>query len=115
MLLGDLPESHAFHFYTGFARPLGLSVKNLTELREAVKHIDKKSLEFHIMRGDLSRWTREVLGGTGLAPALDRLREKPLPEDLRERILAELDRTIKDAEVHLYGKETGRLEAGKVH
>ncbi|MBM5805114.1 MAG: hypothetical protein FJZ49_03480 [Candidatus Verstraetearchaeota archaeon] len=39
---------------------------------------------------------------------------RPLPEDLR-KILAELDRTIKDAEVNLYGKETGRLEAGKVH
>jgi alpha-amylase len=115
MLLGDLPESHAFHFYTGFARPLGLSVKNLNELREAAKNIDKKSLEFHIMRGDLSRWTREVLGCTGLPPALDRLREKPLHEDLREKILMEIDRSIKDAEVHLYGKETERLEAEKVH
>lgn len=112
MLYGDLPESYSFHFYTGFARPLGISVKNLKELREVATTIEVGSLGFHIMRGDLSRWLREVLGCTGLATALDMIRQNPPPDDLRTAVLAQIDKAIRDAEVQLYGKEAKGIEAG---
>jgi alpha-amylase len=113
MLHGDLPDSHSFHFYTGFAKPIGVSVKNLIELRETAKTVDIASLEFHVLRGDLSRWTREVLGCAALSQSLDGIRQKQLPEDLRAEILANVESAIKDAEAHLYVKETKSLEAEK--
>ena len=112
MLHGDLPESHSFHFYIGFARPLGISVKNLSELRDVTKTVDLKSLEFHVLRGDLSRWTGEVLGCRELSASMDKLRRGPLPGDLRGQLLTEIETAIKDAEAHLYRKETKAFEAG---
>jgi hypothetical protein len=70
-------------------------------------------LEFHVLRGDLSRWTREVLGCPELANSLDKMRRSPLPGDLRGVLLTEIDAAIKDAEAHLYRKETKTVEAGK--
>ena len=112
MLYGDLPESHSFHFYTGFARPIGICVKNLKELRDVAATVQAESLEFHLTRGDLSRWLREVLGCPELANALDSIPQNPLPDDLRRSILGEIDSAIRDAEVQLYGKEVKGIEAG---
>jgi alpha-amylase len=112
MLHGDLPESHSFHFYKEFAKPMGITVKNLNELRETVRTIERESLEFHLSRGDLSRWSREVIGCGGLSEALDRMAQQlPEREKLRDQFLAEIDSTIKDAEEHLYGKGKEKTEA----
>jgi len=105
MLEGRLPEGHAFSFFSGMATPEGSSVRNLRELLEAVKVIDNKSLEFHAIRGDLGRWVGEVLGCGSLALWLDALRQKTLPENLKEVLAAEVERAIMDAESHLGGKE----------
>lgn len=110
MLFGDLPETHAFHFYLGFAEPLGVSVKNLTELREALDRIDERSLKFHIARGDLSRWVDEVLGCRALAQEL--LAVKHLPEGWRDSVIKAVEGAISAAKAGLFGGE--RHEIGKV-
>ncbi len=110
MLYGDLPESHAFHFYSGFAKPLGVKAKNLKELRETIEKIDEGSLRFHIARGDLSRWVEEVLGCKGLAQELLKLRK--LPEGWKEDVIKAVEDAMKDAKVRLFGGEG--YEAGKV-
>ena len=111
MLHGDLPESHSFHFYMGFAKPLGLAVRNLNELREAIKMVDIESLEFHVARGDLSRWSREIIGCGGLSIALDKMAQvAPAKEKLRDLLLNEVNAAIKDAEERLYGKVTEKIE-----
>jgi hypothetical protein len=54
---------------------------------EKAKRIDSASLEFHVKRGDIQKWFKDVLGEAGLAEELDRL--KPLNlhgEALRNRI-----------------------------
>jgi hypothetical protein len=110
MLFGDLPETHAFHFYSGFAEPIGVSVKNLTELREVLDEIEERSLKFHIARGDLSRWVEEVIGCRALAQEL--LVLKTLPEGLRERVIKAVEEAINSAKKALFGGEGH--EAGKV-
>lgn len=103
MLYGDLPESHSFHFYTGFAKPTGIMARNLSELREVARTVDIDSLEFHVRRGDLSRWSREVLGCAGLSEALERM--KSMPSDmLRNLVVSEIDVEIKDAKRCLFGE-----------
>ncbi|MGC8937141.1 MAG: alpha-amylase, partial [Candidatus Methanomethylicaceae archaeon] len=110
MLFGDLPETHAFHFYSGFAEPLGVSVRNLTELREVVEKVDERSLEFHIARGDLSRWVGEVLGCKTLAQEF--LKVKHLPEGWRDAVIKAIEEAINAARAGLFGGE--RFEAGEV-
>jgi alpha-amylase len=110
MLDGRLPDGHIFRFYSRLASPEGSTARNLRELLEAIKVIDEKSLEFHTIRGDLSRWTGEVLGCGPLALWLDSLRQKPLPEGLREVMIAEIEKAIREAEAHLGSKEKGGLE-----
>jgi alpha-amylase len=111
MLDGRLPEGHIFRFFSGLATQEGTSVRNLRELLEAVKVIDNKSLEFHAIRGDLGRWVSEVLGCGSLALWLDSLRQKALPENLRDAMVAEVERSIKEAEGHLGAREKSGLEA----
>ncbi|MGQ9759619.1 MAG: alpha-amylase [Candidatus Methanomethylicaceae archaeon] len=108
MLFGDLPDSHAFHFYSGFAKPLGLKVKNLTELRKTIERIDEGSLRFHIARGDLSRWVGEILGCKGLSEEL--LALKDLPEGLKEGVIKAVEGAIKEASALLFGGERSEDE-----
>lgn len=110
MLFGDLPESHAFHFYSGFAKPLGVKARNLTELRKVINSIDEGSIKFHIARGDLSRWVGEVLGCKGLSEELLALRS--LPEGWKESVIKAVEGAIKEANVRLFGGE--RSEVGEV-
>ncbi|MBS7288885.1 MAG: hypothetical protein KIH01_09175, partial [Candidatus Freyarchaeota archaeon] len=110
MLFGDLPDSHAFHFYLGFAEPLGVSVKNLTELREALDKIDERSLKFHIARGDLGKWVDEVLGCRALAQELMMVRH--FPEGWKERVIKAVEGAITAAKTALFGGEAH--EVGKV-
>lgn len=110
MLDGRLPEGHMFRFSSGLASPGGATARNLRDLLEAIKAIDAKALEFHTIRGDLSRWVGEVLGCGSLALWLDSLRQKALPEGLRELMIAEVEKAIREAESHLGTKEKAGLE-----
>jgi alpha-amylase len=110
MLDGRLPDGHLFRFYSGLASPEGSTARNLRELLEAIKVIDAKALEFHTIRGDLSRWVGEVLGCGALALWLDSLRQKALPEDLRDVMIAEVEKAIREAESHLGAREKGGIE-----
>jgi len=103
MLFGDLPDSHAFHFYSGFAEPVGLSVKNLTELRDALDKVGERSLKFHVARGDLSRWVEEVLGCRELARELLMLKE--LPNGWRDGVIKAVEEAIEAARKKLFSRK----------
>jgi len=57
-----VPSNKHFLFYTGMGpdKFTGISAYNLSDLREKVKMVDIKALEFHISRGDIERWFKDV-------------------------------------------------------
>ncbi|MCX8169680.1 MAG: DUF5752 family protein [Candidatus Methanomethyliaceae archaeon] len=98
MLFGALPESHAFHFYSGFAKPLGIKARNLRELYEALSKVDEQVILFHINRGDLSKWIRDVLGYKELADKLNTLSKN----NLKNKILKIVEESLNKIEGLLY-------------
>jgi len=86
----SVPSNKRFLFYTGVGpdKFTGISACNLSDLREKVKTVDVKALEFHISRGDMERWVRDVLGDEELAEEIERIRQLNLEgELLRNHIL----------------------------
>lgn len=104
MLLGELPESHSFHFYSGFAKPIGFKAGNLLELRQALLDVPEEAVDFHVKRGDLSRWSNEVLACPALAASIDGMRRAGKRVS-RETVVKEVDAVIATAEKELFGKE----------
>lgn len=92
-----VPDEKSFHFYTGVGpdKFTKVSANSLYDFREKAKKIDVKSLEFHVRRGDISKWLNDVLGDAQLAKEFDRLRSSNLfGELLRTRILRLTDNRI---------------------
>lgn len=92
-----VPSDRCFLFYTGvgpdkFAK---VSACSLSDFREKVKKVDVKALEFHIPRGDVEKWFRDVLGDLELSKEIVSVRQLRLSgEALRTRILNVLDSRI---------------------
>ncbi len=102
MLYGELPEGHAFHFAAGFALPSEATARNLLELRDAVRTVRKEALAFHVMRGDLSKWTDEILGCIELATEFRKLEGKGgTSEELRKEMLDSINAAIIEAKRQL--------------
>jgi hypothetical protein len=98
-LVLSVPSDKCFLFYTGIGpdKFTKVSACSLSDFREKVKKVDVKSLEFHISRGDMEKWIRDVLGDERLAREIEGLRWFRLSgEPLRTRILKEIDARIKE-------------------
>jgi hypothetical protein len=97
-VLSSVPADKCFFFYTGVGldKFTKLSACSLSEFRERVKGVDVKSLEFHVPRGDVQKWVKEVLGDEELAEEIERVRLLRLNgELLRNRILRVIDSRVK--------------------
>jgi len=79
-ILADVPEEHAFHFYTDIGVDTGMNVRNLKDFCEALTKVDTRSLEFHVSRGDFENWLR-FLGDSVLAVQVAKLRNKNVKGD----------------------------------
>ena len=69
-LLRRLPAEKGFTFFVEFARPTNWTVYSLEEFLQALKHVDLKSIRFHLERGDFERWLRHIIGDKKLAEKL---------------------------------------------
>jgi len=58
--------------------------------------VDIKALEFHISRGDIERWVKDVLGDEELAKKIEEIRKLKLEGDLRSHILNMIDFRIRE-------------------
>jgi hypothetical protein len=93
----SVPNEKCFHFYTGIGpdKFTKMSACSLSDFKEKAKNVDSKSLEFHVQRGDIAKWFKDVLGETELAQEFDRLRTSKLyGEVLRTRIAKLMDARI---------------------
>lgn len=116
--IGALPETakkayvpvareKCFNFYTGTGSDkfTQLFACSLSDFRDKVKQVDAKSLEFHVQRGDVSRWLKDVLDEPTLAKEFERLRSLGVSgEVLRTRIAKLVDNRIQSL-----GSSTGRV------
>jgi len=76
-----------FHIGAGVDKFTGVSACNLSDMVENIKTVDVKALEFHVPRGDIERWVRDVLNDDELAERIRQIREQKLRgEDLRNRL-----------------------------
>lgn len=92
-----VPSNKCFLFCTGVGpdKFTNVSACSLSDFREKVKRIDVKSLEFHIPRGDMEKWVRDVLGDLELSEEIEAVRRMKLSgEALRTRILNVIDSRI---------------------
>jgi hypothetical protein len=92
-----LPQEKCFHFYTGVGpdKFTKMSACSLSDFKEKAKRVDPKSLEFHVQRGDIAKWCKDVLGDAELAKEFERLRTSNLyGEVLRTRITGLVDARI---------------------
>lgn len=92
-----LPPEKCFHFYTGIGpdKFTKMSACSLSDFKEKAKRVDPKSLEFHVQRGDIAKWCKDVLGDAELAKEFERLRTSNLyGEVLRTRITGLVDARI---------------------
>lgn len=93
----QVPSDKCFHFYTGVGpdKFTKVSACSLSDFREKVKKVDVKSLEFHVPRGDIEKWAKDVLGDLELSGEIGRIRRLKLNgELLRTRILNVIDSRI---------------------
>jgi hypothetical protein len=92
-----LPQEKCFHFYTGVGldKFTGISACSLLDFKEKISRIDPKSLEFHIQRGDIAKWCRNVLDDAALAQEFERLNTSNFHGDaLRTCIIGLVDARI---------------------
>jgi len=92
-----VPSNKCFLFYTdvGPGKFTNISACSLSDLREKVKRVDVKSLEFHVPRGDMEKWVRDVLGDLKLSEEIESVKRLKLSgEALRTRVLNAIDSRI---------------------
>jgi len=92
-----VPREKCFYFYTGVGpdKFTKISACSLSDFLEKAKRADSTSLEFHVQRGDIPKWFKDVLGEAELAQEFDRLRTSNLHgEALRNRITKLIDARI---------------------
>ncbi|MFB0502111.1 MAG: DUF5752 family protein [Candidatus Bathyarchaeia archaeon] len=85
----QVPSEKCFRFHTGTSpdKFTGVSACNLSEMVKSIKTVDLKALEFHVPRGDMERWVRDVLGDDELAERIKQIKMQNLRgEDLRDRL-----------------------------
>jgi DNA-binding MarR family transcriptional regulator len=96
-IYSSVPREKCFYFYTGVGpdKFMKMSACSLSDFKEKAKKVDSKSLEFHVQRGDIARWFKDVLGEPELAKEFDRIRTANLyGEVLRTRITRLIDARI---------------------
>ena len=85
-------EELGFKFYVDVDKPLGFSAYSLADFYRSVKQVTSDSVEFHLYRGDLENWLREVLKDEDLAIAVGKLKADELKgEDLRKGLLKAIE------------------------
>ena len=87
-----VPDGLEFKFYVAVGQPTGLSARSLKEFYEVVKTVDAVSLEFHLFRGDFTKWAESALMDELFAGDLEDAVESGLKgEGLREIIACAIE------------------------
>jgi uncharacterized protein (UPF0212 family) len=92
MIREVLKPEEGFYFYASVGKPLNEVALSLKDFTEKVKTIPLDSVEFHQMRGDFSKWIRNILGDAQLAEAIQKVGGKG--EELRNHVMEALNQRL---------------------
>src|SRR5438094_170842 len=83
-----VPRDKSFYFDTGLGQYSGILATSIQEFIDALKIVPLESLEYHIGRRDIEKWTKDVLGSIQLADNIRTVRRSQLiGEDLRLQLV----------------------------
>jgi carbonic anhydrase/acetyltransferase-like protein (isoleucine patch superfamily) len=83
-----VPRDKSFYFDTGLGQYSGILATSIQEFLDALKVVPLESLEYHIGRRDLEKWTKDVLGSIQLADNIRTVRRSQLiGENLRLQLV----------------------------
>ena len=70
---------------------------SIFDFAEQLKNVDLKSLEFHLKRGDFSKWLKDVIRDDALSAEFEKLGSLALKgEKLRTRLVDLVDKRCKE-------------------
>ncbi len=82
-----LEHVEPFYFYVNIGDYTGVSAASYNEFLNCIKHVEAKSLRFHVERGDFERWAMDVLKDGKLAKEMAKIRKQKLRgQVLRNRL-----------------------------
>ena len=83
-----LPSDKPFLFHVDIGKYIGTTANNIEDLLSILQNVDIKSIEFHLYRGDLERWIRDVFKTNLLADRIYNLRKEELiGEQIRKKMI----------------------------
>jgi len=82
-----VPDEKAFHFYRPFGEYTHMKARSLKELLESLERAPIDSIIYHLNRGDLQRWLREVMLLDELAEEFDKIAKAEIGGDELRRAL----------------------------
>ncbi len=94
-----VPEDKSFHFYTGIGYPTVYIAQSLSDFYGIARQIGEDSLEFHLSRGDFSKWVDDVLVDCELAEKIEDIKKaNPKCDAIRKELLKAIDQkySLKD-------------------
>jgi hypothetical protein len=95
-ILRTVSREEAFYFFTSIGNYTGENAASLKEFMEKINHVNVKSLEFHLYRGDFEKWIAEVLQDAELASDVRKLQKFNLTgESLRNQLFMVVSRQFK--------------------
>ena len=83
-----------FHFHEDINKPLHQIAVSLEDFAEKLKTISLSSIEFHMKRGDFSKWVEDTIRDSKLAHAINRI--KTGGEDLRKELISAVEKRIEE-------------------
>jgi hypothetical protein len=92
-ILSSVSFEKGFHFYSSPREYSGVTATSLYEFVEKMQIISAESVEYHISRGDFSRWINDVIEDAELSAEIANIEEeKSSPETLRNKIIEVIQR-----------------------
>lgn len=85
-----LPEDRSFHFHLREHVYLGIRAHNIKELIRRLEEVPIESVIFHLHRGDIQAWLRNIFGLNDLAEELDILAKEILDAESKRKNLIKI-------------------------
>ncbi len=94
------PREKAFYFFTSIGNYTGVNASSLREFLDRINEVNVKSLEFHLYRGDLVKWTIEVLEDEEMGEEIRKLEGTSLAGDaLRSHLYATVLKHYRESKI----------------
>ena len=87
VITSEVPADKNFYFYTALGKPTGIHSASIFEFSDQLNTVEAQSIQFHMSRGDFSKWLSDVIRDGWLAHEFDALRDRQLPNSkLRDKL-----------------------------